>query len=309
MSLAASHPLLDRLTTVLGLRRRARQSCRDAAARGERLRFGWTAVYWDFQDKTVVFPFQDPEAINYQLARREAFLPRLPFTPRGKRLHADLRQPALYHLPTAGSLFLPVPAEPIDFFTGYFARGEPRPGDIALDAGAYCGEMTLELAKRVGPSGHVFAFEPDAKNLVWLRRNIERSGFTNITVVPKGLWGKTTTLEFYADENPASSLFAPRNAGPGHPTSKIDVLSPGDAFALIGRVPDFVKMDIEGAEIEVVGALAPALGSAKTRLAIASYHLRDGVMTSGLIEPVLAQCGLSVETGYPPHQTTWAWRS
>ena len=70
-------------------------------------------------------------------------------------------------------------------------------------------------------------------------------------------------------------------------------------------------MDIEGAEVEVVSALAPILAESlhSVRLAIASYHIRDGHPAHELITPPLLVNGYQVETGYPEHTTTWAWKA
>jgi hypothetical protein len=103
-----------------------------------------------------------------------------------------------------------------------------------------------------------------------------------------------------------------KSEGPGADAEavvRIEVLSPADAFALIGRIPDFIKMDIEGAEVEVIEAMEPFLKTASLRLAIASYHVRNGRKTHELITPLLERAGLKVSTGYEKHLTTWASRA
>ncbi|MFT3781273.1 MAG: FkbM family methyltransferase [Nibricoccus sp.] len=299
-----------RLALAAGFGRGANRMSEQAVRRGEKLKFGVRKISWNKGDETIHFPSSFGLAlISYYLYRMPTFRPRVIFQSIRGRKVADLSGIARYRLPSGNSLWLPVPAEPIDFFTGYFAKGGPRKGHVVLDAGAYCGETTLEMAARVGPSGHVYAFEPDPKNLAWLRRNVEESGFSNITVVPKGLWGQTDTLKFYADETPGSTLVASDGADAVHrKPMEIDVLSPADAFKLIGRIPDFIKMDIEGAEVEVVEAMAPLLRGADVSLAIASYHLRDGRKTCEIITSKLAGAGLNVETGHEDHLTTWAWK-
>jgi FkbM family methyltransferase len=298
-----------RVATSLGLAMRMKRESESAAARGEKLDFKWSMVRWEKGGEVILFPPLELALINYFLHQMRFFHPRLIFSVVGDRKVADLRRPTKYRLPSGSSLWLPMPAEPVDFFSGYFAKGSPKLGDVVLDAGAYCGETTLEMAARVGPKGHVFAFEPDPKNLFWLRKNVQESGLKNITIVPKGLWGQTTTLKFISDEAPGSTLVGSNDDEPENAKfTRIDVLSPADAFALIGRIPDFVKMDIEGAEVEVVDAMASLLGQTRVSLAIASYHLRGGRKTHEMISPILKGAGLNVETGYEEHLTTWAWR-
>lgn len=58
-----------------------------------------------------------------------------------------------------------------------------RPRDIVADIGAGIGYFTLLLARRVGPTGHVYAFEPDPQRFRLLRRNVRMNGYRNVTCV------------------------------------------------------------------------------------------------------------------------------
>ena len=57
---------------------------------------------------------------------------------------------------------------------------EVRPGDVAIDLGAHIGYYTLLLARLVGPTGRVLAFEPDPDNFALLSRNVEMNGYANV---------------------------------------------------------------------------------------------------------------------------------
>ncbi|MBC7368053.1 MAG: FkbM family methyltransferase [Undibacterium sp.] len=302
-------PRLLRAATNRGLTQRSRLARAQARRKGGDLHLSAGAIRFRMGGRDILFPPDDLHFALYFIEHIETFLPRLIFAPAGLRWVADCRGAAHYRLPSGGRVELPAIAEPIDFFSGYFLRGGPRPGDVVWDAGAFCGETAIEMASRVGPTGHVLAFEPDAGNVRWLERNVAASGLRNITVVPKGLWARTTVLEFSGTHDPSASLVdGSESTRTGVAPTQIAVLSPADAWSLLGRAPDFIKMDIEGAEVEVIEALAPLLHRSVIRLAVASYHLRGDVKTSALITPLLENCGLRVETGYPHHQTTWAWR-
>ena len=54
---------------------------------------------------------------------------------------------------------------------------EVREGMIVCDIGAHVGLLALAAAKRVGPTGHVFAFEPAPKALATLQRHIRFNGY------------------------------------------------------------------------------------------------------------------------------------
>jgi FkbM family methyltransferase len=219
---------------------------------------------------------------------------------------ADCRGRQRYRLlPTEDSIELPLPPEPHDIISGYFQRGEPAEGEVVFDGGAFCGEVTIYMAKKVGPRGHVFAFEPDWKNCLWLRRNIEQAGLKNITVVEKGLWKETTRLQFATGKDWTSHLVT--NSSSGH-VVEVPVIGFEDACYIAGSVPNFVKMDIEGAEVETVEGALDYIGRNRIRFAIASYHDRNGQPTSAFLEPMFKRAGYQVETGFPAHPTTWAWK-
>ena len=220
---------------------------------------------------------------------------------------SDLRGPARYRTTRTSDVFwirkLIDLHNPVD---GYLLRGDPAPGDLVFDAGAFEGEFSLVAARLVGPSGRVVAFEPDPENRVWLERNICEAGITNITICPCGLWSESTEIEFAADGTCGSRAAVFEDSGVD--SSGIQVLGLAEAADQFG-VPDFIKMDIEGAEIEVIKGAASWLTQHAVRFAIASYHERDGQITSELLEPMFRKVGYEAATGYPEHRTTWAWRS
>ncbi|MEM9106922.1 MAG: methyltransferase domain-containing protein [Pseudomonadota bacterium] len=59
---------------------------------------------------------------------------------------------------------------------------QPKPGDTVLDLGCGTGDLTVELARLVGPSGHVFAIDPDVDRLA-VAREQNPGEFNNITYI------------------------------------------------------------------------------------------------------------------------------
>lgn len=77
--------------------------------------------------------------------------------------------------------------------------GRVEVGSCAIDVGANVGKITLPLAKKAGPSGQVFALEPDQENLKRLRKNCGLNGFEKrIEVIPKAV-----------SDHPGEALFYP----------------------------------------------------------------------------------------------------
>ncbi|MBD3165213.1 FkbM family methyltransferase, partial [bacterium] len=77
-----------------------------------------------------------------------------------------------------------------------------RDGDRVIMAGVSDGFIELGVSTLfitssvVGPSGHVYAVEPDERNVAAIRRYIEANEIANVTVIPRALWKRDETLEF-----------------------------------------------------------------------------------------------------------------
>jgi len=127
-----------------------------------------------------------------------------------------------------------------------------RPGDVVIDAGANVGYYTILASKLVGPTGRVFAFEPDPTAFELLQRNIRANGADNVVAEQKALSNANTTLElFIAGENKGDDrIYQPE--GENRPSVKVPAVRLDDY--LRGKVAhvDFVKMDTQGAEGVIV---------------------------------------------------------
>ena len=188
---------------------------------------------------------------------------------------------------------------------GYLAKHEIGRGDVVVDGGAYTGTFTMIAANFVGDEGKVIAFEPDTENHKGLLANIELNGLKNVIVIPKGLWSSDTMLPFRDAHNVGSSFIFDKHDG----DSIIDlpVVSLDRELERLGiEKVDFVKMDVEGAEIEAIKGAKHILAKSDAKLAIASYHVVGGRETSLELEKLLGNMGYRAETSYPEHKTTYA---
>ena len=127
-----------------------------------------------------------------------------------------------------------------------------RPGDIVLDVGANAGYYTVPLARRVGPSGHVYAFEPGQRELDLLRRNLCRYSLENVSIIPKAVSDTDGSAPFFFSHEGAMSSFR-RTPHPDQQIYREDFVDTTtlDSFvreAGLSHV-DVWKMDIEGAEM------------------------------------------------------------
>jgi FkbM family methyltransferase len=122
-----------------------------------------------------------------------------------------------------------------------------KEGDTVLDVGANIGYYTLILARLVGPSGKVIAFEPDPENFALLRKNIEINGYKNVVLVNAALSDQRGTLKLYFCEANRGDhrTYASEES---RPSIEIEAMR-FDGYT--GGIPpqvDFIKMDIQGAE-------------------------------------------------------------
>jgi FkbM family methyltransferase len=121
----------------------------------------------------------------------------------------------------------------------------PGDGRVFVNVGANVGMWTRHLAPRFG---WVHAVEPNPAALPALYAGLP----ANVTVHPVGAWHCETTLTFsqYQDSAHLSSFFVDEgiNSGPALGTIELPC-RPIDALGIAGPV-DFLKCDVEGAELE-----------------------------------------------------------
>ena len=127
-----------------------------------------------------------------------------------------------------------------------------RPGMTVYDIGANMGFFSLVAARLVGKDGRVVAFEADPEVAMRLRENVKRNAMSWIAVEEKAMWSETGTVHF-ARTDPASSPdrgLGHVAAAPAAGTIAVNAVSLDDYFP-DHAAPDFLKCDVEGAEIEV----------------------------------------------------------
>src|SRR5262249_518253 len=144
-------------------------------------------------------PRQRPAAV-----RPAPAAPAEPVLVRGQRMY--LHDPARDRW-VSRPLLLGQPYEP---YETDLVLGLAREGDVVVDLGANLASYPLLLARQVGPSGKVFAFEPDPDNFALLARNVEANGYQNVVLINKAAsdQGGTARLHKSADNQGDPRLYA-----------------------------------------------------------------------------------------------------
>jgi FkbM family methyltransferase len=188
----------------------------------------------------------------------------------------------------------------------YFKWYRPKVGDLVFDIGAHCGVSTYQLSKLVGEAGKVVAFEPDPVNYEILRRNIERHGLTNVIAERAAIADKVGKLGFNSEGTIGSSLQSLLLRESVGSIVMVDAITLASAFERWGT-PAFCKIDIEGAEVDVLANSADVLRKHPTHFALDTNHPKaNGEMTNGDVEQVFTNCGYEVISEANPLLTTWA---
>ena len=156
-----------------------------------------------------------------------------------------------------------------------------QPGWVCVDAGAHKGYLTLLLAKLVGRKGKIFAFEAHPGNAMQTHANVRINGYENIVKVEN-----IAITDMSLDQ---TKLFPGRGHSSaewnivGHDVSgasqepEMEIRSESlDSYFPPKLLIDFIKMDIEGAELRAISGMARILRSSRPFLLV-EFHGENGL--------------------------------
>ena len=155
--------------------------------------------------------------------------------------------------------------------TEYFPKDIPILKNLKqvnfIDCGAYTGDTIEELLKQNINIGYTISFEPDNKNLITLNKTLSRLKLGDSIVYPAGVYSTNTILNF-ANNGIDSSASISDNSSIQIPVVSLDTI-------LLNSNPNFIKMDIEGAEKEALIGAKNIIQKYKPNLAICLYHKEE----------------------------------
>jgi FkbM family methyltransferase len=172
-----------------------------------------------------------------------------------------------------------------------FVLPKLRPLDVAIDVGAHVGTWTLPLSQI---SNKVVAFEPHPGSRSTLCENLRLNKIENVLVSDKALWSSSGRRKLKICSGPGGSTLMDLVVNPSYFVGEIEVetttLDEFVAQSKLGRI-DFIKIDTEGAELEVLKGSQNTIANYKPKLVIecVDCHIPGNY---GLIKTWLEKLGI-----------------
>lgn len=151
-------------------------------------------------------------------------------------------------------------------------------GDVFVDVGAHVGRYTVRLASTFK---EVLAFEPSPIQRAGLEANLELNGITHVKVIPFGVWSEFTSLPFEEAHGQSRS-------GVGDETITVVPLDGLYTYASL------VKIDVEGAEYEVLKGMARLMKSCKPIIAMELHEFINPALPDAC-RGILTKYGYRIE--------------
>ena len=162
----------------------------------------------------------------------------------------------------------------------------PKEGDIVVDIGAHMGRYTIIGAKRVGAQGKVVAIEAHPGNFEMLNRNIKLNQLTNVIPMNYAVYSKETKIKLYLpDEESGYTMHHSIMSNyvftkyKDKTEDKFVEVSANtlDYFLQLEGITDvnWIKIDVEGAEFEVLKGAHNVLSNSKNISLLIEVHGKD----------------------------------
>jgi FkbM family methyltransferase len=146
------------------------------------------------------------------------------------------------------------------FLQGIYDFEAIRPAPRVLDGGGHIGLSALYVKSRY-PDARITVFEPEDESHGLLLRNLAENGMRDVEVVKAGLYAHDGEISFGADGSDGSSIFS---------SEARTVIPVRRLSSWLTEEVDFLKLNIEGAETEVIREIEPHLH--KVREIVIEYH-------------------------------------
>jgi FkbM family methyltransferase len=150
-----------------------------------------------------------------------------------------------------------------------------RSGDVVVDCGAYTGDTAMEFLGRADDIT-VYAVEGMSRNYDKLQNWISSNGVKNVIPIKKFLGDQRGTIEvFFEDEaeDPRSSFII--DDGKAKIIEKVDIATLDALFYENAIEFDLLKIDVEGADLQVIKGGGKSIQKCAPKIMAAAYHVLD----------------------------------
>jgi FkbM family methyltransferase len=179
----------------------------------------------------------------------------------------------------------------------------PKEGDVVVDIGAHIGRYALISSKRVGPRGKVVAIEANPDNFDMLNQNVKLNQLTNMLTLQYAVFSKETKIKLYiANEKLDPTIYntiLSNRAPDKEKFVEVDANTLDNLLQQNGinaEDVNWVKIDVEGAELEVLKGSTSVLSKSKDiSLLIEVHNIADGTNQYSPIMDLLDHHNFKIE--------------
>ncbi|HEX2067200.1 MAG TPA: FkbM family methyltransferase [Nitrososphaeraceae archaeon] len=158
-------------------------------------------------------------------------------------------------------------------------RFTPKQGDIVIDIGAHIGLYTIIGSKRVGAQGKVVAIEADPGNFEMLNRNIKLNQLTNVIPLNYAVYSKETKIKLYLPSGESGftkyNTIMPNWINTQEKFVEVNA-NTLDYLLQLNKIRqeevNWIKIDVEGAEFEVLKGATNVLSKSKDVAILMELH-------------------------------------
>lgn len=143
----------------------------------------------------------------------------------------------------------------------YILEKAIRPGMRVFDIGANIGYYAIMELGLLGSSGELVAIEPSLSNVALLKKNLALNGYGNVPIIEAAVSDQKGERLFHLSRESNLNTFHNVGSGLSHLSGeqvKVVTLSVPDVAATFG-VPDLIRMDVEGHEVEVINGMLSSI--------------------------------------------------
>jgi FkbM family methyltransferase len=178
-----------------------------------------------------------------------------------------------------------------------------KPGATAIDIGAHIGYYTLLLAKCVGPAGRVLSFEPLPANFALLQQNVQLNGLQQVQMNAQAVFSRNEELTITVPDHAPNSGDASVLPVEGAKQFRVPATTLDSFCCNTGFRPDFLKMDVEGAEYDVLLGAKETIARSRPKMLIELHHF-DGNLAGHPVPGLLASWNYEIQWIDRSHMTS-----